>query len=189
MGEQDSQQNPSARLLSEMRQVLAEMSLLQYGKTQAFDASGGKSENPDPRPSGESWPLADKWAERWTRAHNDIEREGILGAARSELQAWKVRQAPAVDTWDEKAAILEDGEGFNAADVARRFSRSTTYVMKLRRDDDREAEFGLKADGLLKRDDRERVLNLASQGCTLRQIEMQTGKSRETVRRWLKDAA
>jgi hypothetical protein len=101
-----------------------------------------------------------------------------------------VRQEPASDTWDEKAAILEDGEGFAADVVARRFQRSVTYVMKLRRDSDREAEFGLPTQfARPKEDGRDRVLNLASQGCTLRQIEMQTGKPRETVRRWLKEAA
>jgi transposase len=34
-----------------------------------------------------------------------------------------------------------------------------------------------------------RVLNLHLQGCTLRQIEMQTGVSKSKAQRWLKEAA
>jgi hypothetical protein len=65
--------------------------------------------------------------------------------------------------------------------------------MKLRddaKDPRREPQFGMPLDmAPVKDNSRDRVLNLASQGCTLRQIEMQTGKPRETVRRWLKEAA
>jgi hypothetical protein len=174
----------------DFRQVLAEMSLLQYGKTQAFDASGGKSENPDPRPSGEAWPLADKWAERW--AENPT--SDTLAGARAELQSWKVRQTPVVDTWDESDAILKEGQGHAADVVARRFQRTTTYVRKLRLSEGRESEFGLPIENEptraeTKAIDRERVANLAQRGCTLRQIKMQTGVPTETVRRWLREAA
>jgi hypothetical protein len=174
----------------DFRQVLAEMSLLQYGKTQAFDASGGKSENPDPRPSGEAWPLADKWAERW--AENPT--SDTLAGARAELQSWKVRQAPVIDCWDEHDAILKDGEGFEASVVARQFARTTSYIRRIRLKDDRDSEYGVKTAmpatrAESKTQDRTRVLNLATQGCTLRQIEMQTDVPRETVRRWMKEAA
>jgi hypothetical protein len=175
---------------SDFRQVLAEMSLLQYGKTQAFNGSGGKSENPDPRPSGEAHPMHEYWAERWT-LESVTGRGALLTDAREALRAWKVRTVPVEDSWDEKAAILEDGQGFAAADVARRFQRSVTYVMRLRDDatnPSREPEFGMPLDMRPKDNSRERVLNLAAQGCTLRQIEMQTGVKRETVRRWMKEA-
>lgn len=169
----------------DFRQVLAEMSLLQYGKTQAFDASGGKSENPDPRPSGEAWPLADKWAERW--AENPT--SDTLAGARAELQSWKVRQTPAEDCWNERDAILEEGEGHAADVVARRFARTPTYIRRLRlkaEDPKRESEYGLPVDRSLPKDNStDRVNNLASQGCTLNQIAMQTGLHKTQVRRIL----
>jgi hypothetical protein len=59
--------------------------------------------------------------------------------------------------------------------------------MKLRREDDREAEFGLPTQFARPKDNgRDRVLNLASQGCTLRQIAMQTGLHKTQVQRMLK---
>lgn len=189
-GANREQHAPFSPYEREMRQVLAEMSLLQYGKTQAFNASGGKSENPDPRPSGEAWPLADKWAERWA----DDPTSATLADARAELQSWKVRTAPVTDVWNERDAILNEGQGFAADVVARRFQRTVTYVRKLRLKDDRESEYGLPIDSQptraeTKAQDRQRVENLASRGCTLRQIKMQTGVPTETVRRWLREAA
>jgi DNA-binding NarL/FixJ family response regulator len=67
-----------------------------------------------------------------------------------------------------------------------------TYVMKLRRDHEREAQFGLKFSG--EPTERvlgasERIVNLASQGCTERQIAFQVGVSKTAVRRALGRAA
>jgi hypothetical protein len=185
----------SGNLEREFRQVLAEMSLLQYGKTQSFNGSGGKSENPDPRPSGEAHPMHEYWAERWT-LESVTGRGALLTDAREALRAWKVRTAPVTDSWDEHKAILEEGQGHAADVVARRFGRTPTYVRRLRlraEDPKRESEFGLPVSGEptraeTKQQDRVRVLNLASQGCTMRQIEMQTKVPRETVRRWMKEA-
>lgn len=175
----------------DFRQVLAELELLSHGKTAALNSSGA-GENTAVLPYGETRPPHEYWRARYAAAA-ETDRAGILEHARRELDIWKKRQAPAEDTWDEKDAILKDGEGFSAADVARRFQRSVTYVMKLRddaKDPRREPQFGMPIDmSPVKDNSRERVLNLAAQGCTLRQIEMQTGKPRETVRRWLKEAA
>lgn len=175
-------------LESEMRAVILAMRMLGGGRTQAFDSSGGKSENPDPRPSGESWTMADHWQAEW--ANRPI--EDTLDAARAELQAWKKRQAPADDVdYDEDGWVLRDGEGFSAEQVARKFNRTPTMVRRLRLKNGRETEFGLPVNLPQERvpDARERVQNLTAQGCTLRQIEMQTGVKRETVRRWMRDAA
>jgi hypothetical protein len=173
-----------------MRQVLAELQLLQYGKTQSFNAAGGRSENPDPRPSGESRPLADHWRDEWTREPS----ERTLTAARAELATWKKRQAPAVDVDPSlEDLVLEDGQGYAAEQVASRFGIAVSRVVRIRlraSSPRREAEFGMPVDGLVVKDSsRERVVNLARQGCTLRQIAVQTDVPRETVRRWMKEAA
>lgn len=172
----------------EIRQVLAEMTLIQHGRTQALNATGGRSDNPDPRPQGETQPMHEEWAARWARDPS----ERTVEAARAELNAWRVRQVPADgDGTGEDDWILKDGEGFEAGAVARQFNTTPTRVRKLRLANERESEFGLKTRFAVRAepDARERVLNLAAQGCTLRQIEMQTGRPRETVRRWLKEAA
>jgi hypothetical protein len=171
----------------EMRAVILAMRMLGGGKTQSFDSSGGKAENPDPRPSGEPSPMADHWVRAW----RERPTEDTLEAARAELRAWKVRQAPAEgDGTSEDDWIIRDGEGFSADQVARKFNRTPSMVRRLRLKNGRESEFGLPTDGSKAVDNsRDRVLNLASQGCTLRQIEFQTGVSKSKVQRWLKDAA
>jgi hypothetical protein len=176
-------------LESAMRQLLAEMTLLQYGRTQAFAASSGDTER-DPRPAGEACPLAEKWLHEWQRSPC----EDTLLMARAELDAWK-RSVPRDEDheWDEDEWILRDGEGFGAEQVARKFNRTPTMIRRLRVKNDRESEFGLSTRFPQAKervpDAEARVANLAAQGCTLRQIEMQTGVKRETVRRWMKEAA
>lgn len=174
----------------EFRQVLARMSLIQYGKTQSFNSSGGKSENPDPRPSGESWTLQDHWAAEWARDPS----HDTLDAARDALDAWIKRTAPAEgDGTDFEQWVIDDGKGFAVEQVASKFGIAPQRVVRIRLKHEREAEFGLPvvAETRVQRQDksRERVLNLASQGMTVRQIEAVTGAKRETVRRWIKDAA
>lgn len=170
-----------------MRQVLAEMLLISYGKTQAFNASGGKSENPDPRPSGESKPMVDKWRDRWARdpSHETLE------AARSVLEAWKRRVEPASgDGSTEDDWIVRDGEGFAADQVARKFGCTPTRVRRLRMAADRDTEYGLpKEFARVVAATPDRIRDLADQGCTERQIAFQVSVSKSTVRRALGRAA
>lgn len=170
------------------RQVLAELELISHGKSASYNSSGA-GETTAVLPQGEARPPHEYWRREFEAA-SPSDLPGLIRDARSELDAWKRRQAPVADAWDERKAILEDGEGFSADVVARRFQRSVTYVMKLRRADDREAEFGMPTRFVQHRDDgRDRVLNLAAQGCTLRQIAMQTGLHKTQVQRMLKQAA
>lgn len=176
-------------LEGEMKAVLVSMTLLQYGRVQAFAGSSGDTER-DPRPAGESHPLAEKWLAEW---HRDP-TEDTLAMARAELDAWK-RSVPRDEDheWDEDEWILKDGEGFSAEQVARKFNRTPTMVRRLRVKNDRESEFGLSTrfpqDKERVPDAEARVANLAAQGCTLKQINLQTGVPRETVRRWMQKAA
>jgi hypothetical protein len=58
---------PQVRSLSlegAMKQVLCEMTLLQYGRCQAFAHSSTDTER-DTRPAGESHPLAERWRDEW----------------------------------------------------------------------------------------------------------------------------
>jgi hypothetical protein len=176
----------------EARQVLAELELISHGKCASYNSSGA-GESTAVLPQGESRPPHEYWRHQFAAA-TERELPGLVREARKELEAWRVRQAPVTDTWDESDAILKEGQGHAADVVARRFQRTTTYVRKLRLSEGRESEFGLPIESEptraeTKAIDRERVSNLASRGCTLRQIKMQTGVPTETVRRWLREAA
>jgi hypothetical protein len=92
------------------RQVLAELELISHGKATSWDSSGA-GETTAVLPQGESRPPHEYWRHQF-QAATERELPGLVREAREELEAIRVRQEPARDTWDEKAAILEDGEGF-----------------------------------------------------------------------------
>jgi hypothetical protein len=170
----------------QMRQLLARMTLLSYGSTTAWNSSGsGKAASKPPMNVGVT--LADHWAAEWDKRPD----QGTVDAARRELDAALVRRTPAEgDDSTFEDWVIEDGEGYALAQVASKFGIAESRVARLRIKRDREVEFGLPARFAPKQDkSRDRVLNLASQGCTLRQIQMQTGVSKSSVQRWLKDAA
>lgn len=177
-------------LEDEMRQLLARMSLIQYGKTASLNGSGGRSENPDPRPQGESWTLADHWAAEWRKnpSHETVE------AARVELGAWLKRSAPAADDGTAfEDWVVDDGEGYAVAQVASKFGIAEARVRRIRLKAERESEFGLPLRHAAVRDvsvsKEQRIRNLADQGCTERQIAFQVSVSKSTVRRALGRAA
>lgn len=171
----------------EMRTVLAQMALIQYGRTQSFSKSS-RSE-PDPRPSGEAHPLAETWREEWRRRPT----RDTLDMARAELDAWKRSATVETDGSGFEDWVVEDGEGFAVAQVAGKFGIAEARVRRIRLKADRESEFGLPARFAHHRESagtkEARVRDLTSKGCTLRQIALQTGVPRETVRRWMKEAA
>jgi hypothetical protein len=176
-------------LESEMRQVLAEMSLLQYGRTQAFAASSGDTER-DPRPAGEACPLAEKWLREWQR--NPC--EDTLLMARAELDAWKRSVPRDIDQeYDFEQWVVDDGKGYAAEQVAGKFGVAVSRVVRIRLRHGRDGEFGMPTtpETRAERQDksRERIACLASQGMTVRQIHTITEVPRETVRRWMKGAA
>jgi hypothetical protein len=170
-----------------MRQVICEMTLIQYGSTQSWGRSTGDSESPG-RPSGESVPMAVEWAAAWEREPT----EDTLVMARAELDAWKRSTSVETDDSTLEDWVVEDGEGFAVAQVAGKFGIAEARVRRIRLKAGRESEFGMPTQfaptALRKDQSRVRVVNLATQGCTLRQIELQTGVPRETVRRWMKAA-
>jgi hypothetical protein len=170
---------------AEFRQVLAELELLSHGRTQSFNSSG-RGKSTAVLPFGESAPAHLHWRLEWER---DPSRR-TLEAARAELEAWRVRQAPAEtdgSTWEDW--VIRDGEGYAVAQVAQKFTIAEARVRRIRLKYGRDSEYGMAETEVPRDDSRERILNLAARGCTLRQIEMQTGKNRETVRRWLRKAA
>jgi hypothetical protein len=170
----------------EFRQVLAEMTLLSYGRTQSFDSSGGKSENPDPRPHGESKPFHEYWAHRWT-LEPVSGRSALLADAREALRCWKVRTAPVEDDGsNEDDWIIRDGEGFSADQVARKFNVTTTRVRRVRVRNDRDAEYGKEVQALVPSASKdERVVLLTERGLSSREVAAQVDLHKTQVLRIL----
>lgn len=182
-------------LEGEMRQILLRMTLLQYGRTQAFNASGGgKSDNPDPRPSGASrehfeygfgkaLTLAEHWAWRWECSPT----QATVSAAQEALSTWVRRAAPAeTDNSTFEDWIIEDGTNYAVAQVAGKFGISESRVRRIRLKHSRETEFGLIIDRAVEKDrSSERIAYLSGRGCSWREIAAQTGLHKTQVQRVL----
>lgn len=158
-----------------MRNVIVQMTLIQYGSTQSWGRSSGDGDSPG-RPSGESAPLAVVWAGKWEADPT----EDTLVMARAELDAWK-RSVPRDDDtpdWQEDEWVLADGENYSAEQVARRFNTTPSRVRSLRVRNGREMEFGLRIDGSRPAP---KLTELVERGLGARQISMLTGVKRATA--------
>jgi hypothetical protein len=97
------------QLQREFSDLFAQLSVLPYGSTQNYNASGGKScEHPGgKRPAGESHPDCMKAARAWADARWDERRmRGVLAMMREDLEGWK-RAKPAENLLDAKALKRE----------------------------------------------------------------------------------
>jgi hypothetical protein len=174
-------------LEGEMRQLLLEMTLLQYGRTQAF-AKSSRGER-DAAPGGEAHPLAEHWQAEWERDPS----EDTIAMARADLEAW--RKSALIETDDSTLEdwVVEDGEGYAVAQVAGKFGIAEARVRRIRLRASRESEFGLPTLFASHRESEAekhvRIRNLAERGCTERQIAFQVGVGKSTVRRALGRAA
>jgi hypothetical protein len=165
---------PVNGLTREARQILAEMELLMHGKTASLNSSGRGGER-NPVPQGEAHPPAEYWLARFRGASFD-EISSVLHAARAELERIKRRDTTVVvqeetrEEWETR--LLRDGEGFEARDVAVKFSCAVQDVTRIRTRAGRDPNLG-KVD----------VRELAAQGLTVREIAERTGMSKSAVHR------
>lgn len=162
----------------DFKQVLVEMMMLGYGKTQSFNSDGGgRSENPDPTPTGEGNPLHHRWQWRWEKSR-PRDRVELVRDARTDLEAWRIRCVYTPEAFDETAWIIEDGEGYDAEEVARRFNTTPSRIRSLRIRNGRDIDTGekLQADAPAPR-----VQDLVERGLAARQIAMLTGTKRSTA--------
>ena len=177
-----------AQAAREFRQILAEMEMLGYGKTQAFNTSGGgRSENPDPTPTGESWPMHLRWRAEWAKT-KPAARPDLVRDARTELEAWKLRCVTFTDDeFDETAWIIEDGAGHKPEDVARRYNTTPTRIRRLRVKHGRDSETGEQAVAQISESaSREtRVVMLTQRGLSSREVAAQVGLHKTQVLRIL----
>jgi hypothetical protein len=180
-----------ARLTREARQILAEMELLSYGKCASWNSSGGKGENENPVPQGDSNPLADEWHQKFAEAH-PAELATLVWLAQGELDAIR-RRDPATpvpeegrDAWEER--LIDEGEGHEAKVVATSFGTSVAVVTKLRKKYQRDPNLGLHLshEDLPPEGKKKRAAELHANGVSTRQIAQLVGVHQTQVVRWSK---
>jgi hypothetical protein len=187
-------------LLREFRRLMSQLVLLGDGAVMAFDRDSVKGGEKSTQPSGvfvrheRDMPLVIQFQRRWAICRTDDARWKLVGEFQELYALWTVRRKPAeTDGTSEEDWIIKDGEGFEAAEVARRFNTTPSRVRRVRSKADRDMEWGKPLDGLIRSanrpEKRERALALAERGCTVRQIAAQVDSSKSTVDRWLKEAA
>lgn len=172
----------------EMRSLLAQLELLSHGKCQSFNASA-RGEVDDPRPFGEQHPPHEEFRARWLNAPAG-KRPDVLREARTVLEAWQGRnRSQGAQEWDEERWIIEDGEGFEAVEVARRFNTSAERVRKLRLRAGRCGEFGKPYVEPAEIDRSSRVLFLLGKQMSVRAVAQQLGLHSTQVQRIKQRAA
>lgn len=180
------------RLDGEMRQVLAEMALLSYGRTSQWDSKGSTGKPGavilDRRMTGQV--LHDFWAGRYADQRSDEGRREMIDAARVELQNVRVQKERPVGESDEqkRKRCLRDCRGMAASEAADYMRETTRWVISVRTmaglDPNTGKPFAVFADW------RETVLDLNADGVlSLRDIAQRVGKSHEAVRQVTRRAA
>jgi hypothetical protein len=176
-----------------MRAVLTELMLLMHGSTTSWNPTTRGTRDRDPRPTGDSYPVAENYRDQYAQAPGDIARRRVLNEARAELERWRGHgtQRHAGETRDEQEArILKEGQGFDPQTVAIRFDTNAGRIRKLRVTSGYLPETGEPLPGIqTKVASADKVRELAEQGCTLRQIKILTGVSKSTAHRILGRAA
>jgi hypothetical protein len=156
-----------------VRQLAAEMQLLAYGSTQAFNPAGGATVPSSREPTGESRPMHERFLEDWDR-RGDV----CLKFWHEQFLAWKgggkVRPAGV----SEREIVLADGEGFSPDDVAMRYRLTATMVRRWRVQEGRDGETGVPLAKV-----RERVRALRDAGKSYRAIGQELGRSKSQVER------
>lgn len=134
------------QLDAEMRQLLAEMTLLSYGRTSNWDpkSNGGKPGAVilSSRMTGSI--LHDYWAQRYADQRNDRGRREVVDAAREELQEVRVqRERPVGETDAQKRKrCVRDCRGMPAGEAATAMRESTRWVMSARKEQALDPSYG-----------------------------------------------
>lgn len=181
----------------EMRTVLLQLELCAAGATQAWNASGGHSGEPDDRvvalvARGEE-PIHLHFRRRFVGCHSDRSRQIVLDEATQELESLRKRQVPAAETtMSLEQMILEDLRSMSLAVVAAQHRVDQAFVRRVLARHGRAEEARQQLGQALVVVPAERVrraAELRAKGLSLRQIAMHLGVSAMTVQRDLKDAA
>jgi len=179
----------------EMAQIIAHLSLLSYGSTTAWNASGTTG-----KPGSRILHVAmlgevahEHYRDQYNSAATDHARDEIITDARRHLHR-EIRQAERKAGEDDAAArkrCIKDCEGWPAQDAAGHMRRTTRWVIQARKLEDRDANTGHRqAAALVRVEEWEiRAIELQEQGGTVRSIAMRLGVSKSNIHRALRRAA
>ena len=177
----------------EMAAILLRLELVSHGSSQAWNASGGQSGEPDDKmvavvAGRPTFPHL-LWRERYENAQTDLARATIIAGAREELKAWTHRTGPKIEGKPLSEIIIEDGEGFEAEVVARRFGVDAGFVRRIRMKAARGTEDGRKiAPDDNPTDRRSKARELRRRGLSTRQIAEILECHQTQVMRWIREA-
>ena len=161
-----------------MSELVVGFALLQYGSVRVYETSRHESDGAV-LPGGELHPPLEHWAELLPRCRTLDEIIELLGTARSELRAWKVRPEPPPEgeTFDELADRILSYAGWEPKDVALACRCTPTLIRRVRGDAERNPETGREEGSL------QHARDLLAQGMSLRQVAILTGIPKSTLHR------
>lgn len=179
-----------------MRAILMRLELLSFGSVQAWNPSGGRSGEPDDRFVSlvlrADEPPHLHYRARYDGAKSDGGRERVIDAAQAELESWSRRTAPVpAETRPLDKLILEDGAGWEAELVARRFGVDPAFVRRVRQRANLGSDDGcpvVPMDGMDIAEKRRHAQELKARGLSQRQIGLHLGVDAKTVRKYLSAA-
>lgn len=176
-----------------MAAILLRLEMVSHGSTQAWNASGGHSGEPDDRmvaliAGRVSFPhLA--WRDEYEGQSSVLGREEVIAGATRDLEAWTKRTLPQVEGKSLAAIIVEDGEGFDAQIVAQRFNVDAALVRRFRMRANRGTEDGREVVPSGSEDRPSRAREFRRAGLSTRQIAAILGCHQTQVMRWVRDRA
>jgi AraC-like DNA-binding protein len=116
------------------RQVLLELTLLSHGSVTNWAPTTSGTRDRDPRPTGDSNPVADQYAAAYADAAGDVSRQRVLHEAREELARWRghgITRAPGETQAAKDARMVREGEGWTVDEVSRHFHCTRRHVRKI----------------------------------------------------------
>lgn len=115
----------------QMQNVLLELMMLMHGSTSSWNPTTSGDRERDPRPSGDSNPIAEQFAHRYDQATSEIAKRRVLHDARDELDQWRgygIQRVAGETQAAIDARMVREGEGWTLDEVARAFSCTKTRV-------------------------------------------------------------
>ena len=179
----------------EMAQIIAHLSLLSYGSTTAWNASGTTG-----KPGSRILHVAmlgevahEHYRDQYNSAATDHARDEIITDARRHLHAeLKMRKVKVrEETWAQlRERIVKEGEGWSASDVASALKTMERMVRKARVEMGHDPDTGLQSIALMAGARKLRARELVEmEGCSARTAAFKLGVSYKTVLRDLGRAA
>jgi plasmid maintenance system antidote protein VapI len=105
--------------------------LLMHGSTTSWNPTTRGTRDRDPRPTGDSYPVAENYRDQYAQAPGDIARRRVLNEARAELERWRGHgtQRHAGETQAQiDIRMVNEGEGWTVDEVSRAFHCTKSRV-------------------------------------------------------------